>query len=291
MEVISFSGYIEDEKLQIARQFLIPKQIRENGLTPDLISIPEITVRHIIRDHTREAGVRQLERELGSICRKVARRVAEGKLDPVEVGLEELRSFLGQRKYRFGLMEEQDEIGTATGLVYTESGGDVISIEVSPLKGKDGRLTLTGQLGDVMKESAQAALSCIRARTRALDIDDEFYERLDIHIHVPAGAVPKDGPSAGITMAAALASALTGRPVRKDVAMTGEVTLRGRVLPIGGLKEKVLAAHRAGIRTVIMPAENDKDLEDIPQDVRDEMTFEQVSHLDEVLKLALLEKK
>ena len=174
--------------------------------------------------------------------------------------------------------------------MYTESGGDVISIEVSPLRGKDGRLTLTGQLGDVMKESAQAALSCVRARARALDIDDEFYERLDIHVHVPAGAIPKDGPSAGITLATALASALTGRAVRKDVAMTGEITLRGRVLPIGGLKEKVLAAHRAGIRTIIMPRENDKDLEDLPVNVRDEMTFQPVAHVDEVLKLALLDK-
>ncbi len=290
MEVISFSGYIEDEKLQIAKQFLVPKQIKENGLTEGQVTFPDAILGQIIREHTREAGVRNFERELGTICRKVARRVAEGNTEPVCIDKPEVRAFLGPRKFHYGTMEEQDEVGTATGLVYTESGGDVISIEVSPLRGKDGRLTLTGQLGDVMKESAQAALSCVRARARALDIDEDFYERLDIHIHVPAGAIPKDGPSAGITMATALASALTGRAVRKDVAMTGEITLRGRVLPIGGLKEKVLAAHRVGIRTVILPLENDKDLEDIPADVRAEMTFERVSHVDEVLRLALLPK-
>ena len=290
MEVIQFSGYIEDEKLQIAKQFLIPKQIKENGLTEGQIAIPDAMIGQIIREHTREAGVRNFERELGAICRKIARRVAEGSTDPVSIGPTEIRAFLGQRKFHYGVMEEQDEVGTATGLVYTENGGDIISIEVSPLRGKEGRLTLTGQLGDVMKESAQAALSCVRARARALDIDDEFYERLDIHVHVPAGAIPKDGPSAGITLATALASALTGRAVRKDIAMTGEITLRGRVLPIGGLKEKVLAAHRAGIRTIILPQENEKDLEDIPEDVRREMTFHTVSHVDEVLKLALLPK-
>jgi ATP-dependent Lon protease len=290
MEVISFSGYIEEEKLQIAKQFLLPKQIKENGLPEGQIAMDDASIRQIIREHTREAGVRNFERQLGTICRKVARRVAEGQTEPLSLTPTDLHTYLGARKYHYGVMEEQDEVGTATGLVYTESGGDVISIEVSPLRGKDGRLQLTGQLGDVMKESAQTALSCIRARARALDIDDEFYERLDIHVHVPAGAIPKDGPSAGITLATALASALTGRAVRKDVAMTGEITLRGRVLPIGGLKEKVLAAHRAGIRTVILPLENDKDLEEIPDDVRREMTFERVSHVDEVLKLALLPK-
>ncbi len=290
MEVISFSGYIESEKLQIAKQFLIPKQIKENGLKEDQITFEDAVIGQIIREHTREAGVRNFEREIGTICRKVARRVAEGQTDPVTIAPDDVRAYLGQRKFHYGVMEELDQVGTATGLVWTENGGDIIAIEVSPLRGKDGRLTLTGQLGDVMKESAQAALSCVRARARMLDIDDEFYERLDIHVHVPAGGTPKDGPSAGITLATALASALTGRPVRKDVAMTGEITLRGRVLPIGGLKEKVLAAHRAGIRTIIMPLENDKDLEDIPEDVRREMTFERVSHVDEVLKLALLEK-
>jgi len=290
MEVISFSGYIEDEKVQIAEKFLLPKQIKENGLPEGQVSIAEPMIRQIIREHTREAGVRSFERQLGTICRKVARKVAEGDTVPVTIGPEEIHAFLGPKAFHYGVMEEEDEVGTATGLVYTESGGDVISIEVSPLRSKDGRLTLTGQLGDVMKESAQAAMSCVRARAQALGIDEDRLEHLDIHVHVPAGAVPKDGPSAGITLATALASALTGRAVRKDVAMTGEITLRGRVLPIGGLKEKVLAAHRAGIRTIIMPRENSKDLEDLPVNVRTEMTFEQVAHVDEVLKLALLDK-
>ncbi len=290
MEVISFSGYIEDEKLEIARRFLVPKQIAENGLTEETLTIPDTMIRRIIREHTREAGVRNFERELASICRKVARRVAQGQKDAVEVNEEELRGFLGSRKFHYGVMEEQDEVGAATGLVYTESGGDVITIEVSPIRGKEGRLMLTGQLGDVMKESAQTALSYVRSRARMLGIDEDFSERTELHVHVPAGAIPKDGPSAGITLATALASAMSGRPIRKDVAMTGEITLRGRVLPIGGLKEKVLAAHRAGIRTVIIPAENEKDLEEIPDNVRREMTFCRVSHADEVLKIALLEK-
>ena len=291
MEVISFSGYTEDEKLQIAVNFLLPKQIKDHGLTPEQLQIPEATIRRIIREHTREAGVRNFERELANVCRKVARKVAQGSTEPVCVGDAELREFLGSRKYHYGVMEEDDEIGAATGLVYTEVGGDVISIEVSPMKGKDGRLILTGQLGDVMKESAQAAMSYVRSRADVLGLAPDFNEHLEIHVHVPAGAVPKDGPSAGITLATALASALTGRAVRKDIAMTGEITLRGRVLPIGGLKEKVLAAHRAGIRTIIMPAENEKDLEDLPGNIRTEMTFKPVTHADEVLKLALMDKK
>ena len=290
MEVISFSGYTEDEKVQIAEAFLIPKQIKDHGLTDAMISIPTETVRKIIREHTREAGVRNFERELASVCRKIARRVAQGDTAPVVVDDAELTKLLGSRKYHYGVMEELDEIGAATGLVYTEAGGDVIAIEVSPMKGKDGRLILTGQLGDVMKESAQAAMSYVRSRAEMLGLASDFNEHLEIHVHVPAGAVPKDGPSAGITLATALASALTGRPVRKDIAMTGEITLRGRVLPIGGLKEKVLAAHRAGIRTILMPAENEKDLEDLPENIKAEMTFEPVSHADQVLKLALLEK-
>lgn len=290
MEVISFSGYIEDEKAQIARQFLIPKQLKDHGLTEKNLEIEEEAVRRVIREHTREAGVRNLERELAAICRKVARKVAEGSVDHVCVGADDIQEYLGRRRYHYGAMEEQDQVGAATGLVFTEFGGDVVSIEVSLLRGKDGRLTLTGQLGDVMKESAQAALSYIRSKARYLELADDFYERTEIHLHVPAGAVPKDGPSAGITIATALASALTGRAVRKEVAMTGEITLRGRVLPIGGLKEKVLAAHRAGIRTVLFPAENEKDVEDIPQNVRDEMSLIQVSHMDEVLPRALEER-
>ncbi len=290
MEVISFSGYTEEEKVQIAEAFLIPKQIKDHGLTEAMVSIPTETVRKIIREHTREAGVRNFERELASVCRKIARKVAQGDTAPVTVGDTELRELLGSRKYHYGVMEELDEIGAATGLVYTEAGGDVIAIEVSPMKGKDGRLILTGQLGDVMKESAQAAMSYVRSRAEMLGLAPDFNEHLEIHVHVPAGAVPKDGPSAGITLATALASALTGRPVRKDIAMTGEITLRGRVLPIGGLKEKVLAAHRAGIRTILMPAENEKDLEDLPENIKAEMTFEPVTHADQVLKLALLDK-
>ncbi len=290
MEVITFSGYTEDEKVQIGQKFLIPKQIKDHGLTDAHIVIPEDTVRRIIREHTREAGVRGFEREIGALCRKIARRVASGKTELTTVGDAELREMLGPRKNSYGVMEELDEVGAATGLVYTESGGDVIAIEVSPMKGKDGRLILTGQLGDVMKESAQAAMSYVRSRAAMLGLAPDFNEHLEIHVHVPAGAVPKDGPSAGITLATALASALTGRPVRKDLAMTGEITLRGRVLPIGGLKEKVLAAHRAGIRTIILPLENENDLEDLPANIRAEMTFHPVAHADEVLPLALLEK-
>jgi len=288
MEVISFSGYTEDEKVEIARNFLVPKLVKDNGLPDGHLTMGDDTMRRLIREYTREAGVRNLEREISAICRKVARNLVQCQEDAVQVTPETLRDYLGPRRFQYGLMEEVDEIGAATGLVYTEVGGDVISIEATLMRGKDGRLTLTGQLGDVMKESAQAALSYIRSRARVLDIEDDFYERTEIHIHVPAGAIPKDGPSAGITMATAMVSALTKRPVRKDLAMTGEITLRGKVLPIGGLKEKVLAAHRAGIRTVIIPDENEKDLEDIPANIRQEMTFESVKTVDRVLELALI---
>lgn len=288
MEIIRFSGYIEDEKLQIARQFLIPKQIKTNGLTDKLIDIQDQAVRHVIREYTREAGVRNLEREIGTVCRKVAKEVAKGKATRTTVREKDVRKYLGAPKFFYGRAGEKDEVAISTGLVYTEFGGDIVSIEVVLMRSEKGSLMLTGQLGDVMKESAQAALTYVRSRARMLDVDEEFYSRSDIHIHVPEGAVPKDGPSAGITIATAIASALTKRPVRKEVAMTGEITLRGRVLPVGGIKEKILAAHRAGIRTVILPAENEKDLEDIPVNVRKEMTFQLVSHADEVLDLALL---
>jgi ATP-dependent Lon protease len=289
MEVIPFAGYIEDEKLQIALHYLVPKQLGENGLTSENIAFEDAALRKLIREYTREAGVRSLEREIASICRKVAKKVAEGKTDKVTIGADDLKTYLGARKYHYGMAEEKDEVGAATGLAYTEFGGDVMQIEVGLMKSNEGRLILTGQLGDVMKESAQAAMTYIRSRARILDIDEEFTQRTDVHIHVPAGAVPKDGPSAGITMATALASALTKRRIRKDVAMTGEITLRGRVLPIGGVKEKVLAAHRAGIRTVILPKENEKDLEEIPQNVGADMTFKLVEHADEVLSIALLD--
>jgi ATP-dependent Lon protease len=288
MEVIPFAGYIEDEKVAIAEQFLVPKQIREHGLTPKLLNISQDALRHIIRHYTREAGVRNLEREIATICRKIARGVAEGKRRRTVVTPRKLMDFLRQPKFHYGMAEEKDEVGAATGLVYTEFGGDIVSVEVGLMKSEEGRLILTGQLGDVMKESAQAALSYVRSKAGTLSIPEDFSNKMDVHIHVPAGAVPKDGPSAGITIAAALASALTKRPVRRDVAMTGEITLRGKVLPIGGLKEKVLAAHRAGLRTIIVPKENLKDLDEIPDYVRAELTFKAVEHMDEVLAIALL---
>lgn len=288
MEVIPFAGYIEDEKVCIAEQFLVPKQIKEHGLTPSKISIEQAALREIIRRYTREAGVRNLEREIATICRKVAKQVAEGRKSRTKVTVRKLKEYLGQPRYRYGMAEQKDEIGAVTGLVYTEFGGDIVSIEVGLMRSDEGKLILTGQLGDVMKESAQAALSYVRSKAKALNVEENFANKLDIHIHVPAGAVPKDGPSAGITMATALASALTKRPVRRDVAMTGEITLRGKVLPIGGLKEKVLAAHRAGIRTIVIPKDNVKDLEEIPEYVRREITFKPVEHADEVLRIALV---
>ena len=286
LEVIRFSGYIEEEKHHIATQFLIPKQVKENGLKPDQITFADEALRHIIREYTREAGVRNLEREVATICRKVAREVAEGEAASVKVTRNSLHKFLGPTKFRYGIAEKQDETGAATGLVYTEQGGDIITVEATLVPG-EGKLLLTGQLGDVMKESAQAALSYVRARARRLGVDDTFTRRYDVHVHVPAGAVPKDGPSAGITMATALASALTGRVVKRDVAMTGEITLRGKVLSIGGVKEKVIAAHRAGIKTVIIPKENEKDLHEIPANVRKKLRFVFVEHMDEVLAEAM----
>ena len=292
MEVIPFAGYIEDEKVCIAEQFLVPKQIKEHGLTPKRIAIKTDALRLIIRQYTREAGVRNLEREIAKVCRKVARKVAGGEAKgKTTITVKRLKDYLGQTKYHYGMAEEKDEVGTATGLVYTEFGGDIVSIEVGLMKSEEGELLLTGQLGDVMKESAQAALSYVRSKSELLNIPEDFSNHMDIHVHVPAGAVPKDGPSAGITMATALASALTKRPVRREVAMTGEITLRGKVLPIGGLREKVLAAHRAGIRTIVIPKENLKDLEEIPDYVRAELTFKPVEHMDEVLHIALLNGK
>ena len=288
MEVIAFAGYTEEEKLHIASQFLFPKQRKDHGLTAENLEITEAALLSLVREYTREAGVRNLEREIAALCRKVARRVAGGDVGKVVIDADTLKEFLGQRRYHYGVMEEQDQIAAATGLVYTEFGGDIVTIEVSLLKGHEGRVQLTGQLGDVMKESAQTALSFVRSRAAELGFDEEFYRKQDVHVHVPAGGVPKDGPSAGITLATAIASALTRRPVRKEVAMTGEITLRGRVLPVGGIKEKVLAAHRAGIRTVVLSKENEKDLEELPDNVREEMCFRFVSHADEVLAFALL---
>lgn len=287
MEVIYISGYTEIEKEQIAKSYLIPKQLEEHGLNKQQLQIQGASILKVIRHYTREAGVRSLERTIGTLCRKAAKQIVSGKKQKVVITAKNLEEYLGPEKYRFGRAEETDQVGVATGLAWTETGGDTLSIEVSLLPGK-GKLTLTGQLGDVMKESAQAAFSFIRSRAEALNIDPDFYEKVDIHIHVPEGAIPKDGPSAGITMATALVSALTDIPVSRFVAMTGEITLRGRVLPIGGLKEKALSAHRAGIQHVIIPKDNEKDLEEIPKSVRKDLTFTAVSRMDEVLKLALV---
>lgn len=289
MEVLYISGYTELEKENIARQYLIPKQREEHGLAEDQLRINADAIRKIIREYTREAGVRNLERTIGTLCRKAARELVSGKKKKTVITARNLSRYLGSERYLYGRAEEEDQIGAATGLAWTETGGDTLNIEVSVLPGK-GQLTLTGKLGDVMKESAQAAFSYIRSRAKELDIEPDFHEKHDIHIHVPEGAIPKDGPSAGITMATALVSALTRIPVSREVAMTGEITLRGRVLPIGGLKEKALAAHRAGITHVIIPQENKKDLEDIPKSVRRDLTFSLVRHMDEVLKLALVGK-
>lgn len=289
MEIISIPGYTEVEKLHIAKQHLIPKQLKEHGLKKAQLQIRDDALIKLIRLYTREAGVRGLERQIAAICRKAARMIVSEEKNRVVITIKQLEVLLGKPRFRYGLMEEEDQIGTATGLAYTASGGDILSIEVSLAKGK-GKLTLTGKLGDVMKESAQAAFSYIRSRADQFNINANFHEKYDIHIHVPEGATPKDGPSAGITMATALVSALTGRPVKRDVGMTGEITLRGRVLPIGGLKEKSLSAHRSGITTVIIPKDNEKDLDDIPESVRNELRFIPVTHLDEVLEYALLEE-
>ncbi|SDH76650.1 endopeptidase La [Alteribacillus bidgolensis] len=289
MEIISIAGYTEIEKQGIAKGYLLPKQIKEHGLTKGKIQVKDDALLKLIRYYTREAGVRSLEREIATVCRKAAKKIVSGERKRVIVTPNTIEEMLGKPKFRYGQAEDVDQIGAATGLAYTTGGGNTLSIEVSLAKGK-GELTLTGKLGDVMKESAQAAFSYIRSRVDDLKIEPDFYEKYDIHIHVPEGATPKDGPSAGITMATALISALTGRKVKKEVGMTGEITLRGRVLPIGGLKEKSMSAHRAGLKKVIIPKENEKDLEDIPESVREDLMYITVSHLDEVLKHALGEE-
>ena len=289
MELISLAGYTEIEKLHIAKEHLLPKQLKENGLTKGQLQVRDQAILELIRRYTREAGVRNLERMLATLCRKTAKIIISKTKKRVIVTGKNLEEFIGKPYYRYGMMEKENQVGTATGLAYTVAGGDILSIEVTYYKGK-GNLTLTGKLGDVMQESAQAAFSYVRSRVDALHIEPDFYEKYDIHIHVPEGATPKDGPSAGITIATALVSALTNRAVKKEVGMTGEITLRGRVLPIGGLKEKSLSAHRAGITTIIIPKENEKDIDDIPEDVSKELTFIPVSHLDEVLRHALVEE-
>jgi ATP-dependent Lon protease len=287
MELIHIPGYTEEDKVEIARQYLIPKQLKKHGLSEKNLEISEGSVRRMIREYTREAGVRNLERSISAICRKVAREVVKDRNKEIKLTRQNLQKYLGIPRYRYGSAEKDDEIGVATGLAWTESGGDLLSIEITLMKGK-GKMTLTGQLGDIMQESAKAAMSYIRSRADELGLDEDFYEDVDIHIHVPEGAIPKDGPSAGIAMATALASAFTKTPVRRDVTMTGEITLRGRVLPVGGVKEKMLAAHRAGIKHMLMPAENRRDLSDIPQNVRRKVEVKLVEHMDEVLDMALL---
>jgi len=289
MEVLQLSGYTNEEKLEIARKFLIPRQLQDNGISNSRLEISDDAVLRIIAQYTKEAGLRNCEREIASICRKVARKIAEGKKELARVTRANLHLFLGPPKFLPEPEQEQHEIGVATGVAWTSAGGEVLYIESSLSKGR-GNLTLTGQLGEVMKESAQAAVSYARSQAKKLGIEEDFYQRLDIHIHVPAGAIPKDGPSAGITMATSLISALTKRPVSRDVAMTGEITLRGRVLPVGGLKEKCLAAFRAGIRTIIVPERNQKDLEEIPKPLRRKLRFFPVKNMSDVLKIALLDK-
>ncbi|HHS84323.1 MAG TPA: AAA family ATPase, partial [Gammaproteobacteria bacterium] len=289
MEVIRIPGYTEDEKLNIAMRYLVPKQLKANGLKENEITITESALRDIIRYYTREAGVRSLEREIAKICRKVVKEVLLNK--PVRrkktsISARNLDKYLGVRRFRFGRAEEQDQVGQVTGLAWTEVGGDLLTIETAVVPGK-GKHQVTGQLGDVMKESITAAMSVVRARSQILGIKPDFYEKHDIHIHVPEGAIPKDGPSAGIGMCTALVSALTGIPVRADVAMTGEITLRGEVLAIGGLKEKLLAALRGGIKIVIIPEENRKDLTEIPENVIEELDIRPVRWIDEVLAIAL----
>ncbi|MFB5282242.1 endopeptidase La [Peribacillus sp. Hz7] len=286
MEIITIAGYTEIEKLHIARDHLLVRQLENHGLQKNQLQVREDALIKIIRYYTREAGVRSLERQLASVCRKTAKIIVSGERKRVIVSEKNVEEFLGKTIFHYGQAEEEDQIGVATGLAYTAVGGDTLQIEVSLSPGK-GKLVLTGKLGDVMKESAQAAFSFVRAKSEELHIDPDFNEKYDIHIHVPEGAVPKDGPSAGITMATALISALTNRPIRKEVGMTGEITLRGRVLPIGGLKEKSLAAHRAGITKIILPQDNEKDIDDIPESVRSDLQFVLVSHVDQVLEHAL----
>ncbi len=289
MEIIFLSSYTELEKIEICRNHLVPKQLKEHGISHLNINFAESALVELIHHYTREAGVRNLEREIATLVRKSARKYLESdkKVKDIKIGSKEVQELLGPRKYKYGLMEHEHQIGVATGLAWTEVGGDMLAIEVSLMPGK-GKLTITGKLGDVMQESAQAAYSYVRSRAEAMGLPRDFYQNLDIHIHVPEGATPKDGPSAGITMATALTSALTLKPVSKEVAMTGEITLRGHVLEIGGLKEKLLAAHRAGIKRVIIPADNEKDLYDVPKAVLKDLEIIPASHVDDVLQYALI---
>ncbi len=286
METLILSGYTEEEKIKIAQQYLIPRQLRENSLRPGEIEITEEAIRRIIRDYTREAGVRNLEREIGAGCRKVVVKVAEGHTGKTVISEENVTEFLGKPKYFFAAAERTQIPGVATGLAWTATGGDILFIEATRMPGGKG-FTVTGKLGDVMKESAQAALSYVRSKSEELGIAQDFFENSDIHLHIPAGSIPKDGPSAGVTIATALASLLTGQPVRSDVGMTGEITLRGQVLPVGGIKEKVLAANRTGLSTVIIPKRNEADLDELPPEVREKMRFILADKVEQVFDAAL----
>jgi ATP-dependent Lon protease len=289
MEVIQLPGYTQLEKLRIAQQFLVPKQLENHGLSAKQLTFEEEALVRLIQAFTREAGVRNVEREIASIARKVARKVASKPRTKVTVKAGELEDYIGPARFDYGQLEEEDQIGIVTGLVVSDAGGDIVQVEATKMEGKDDFI-LTGQLGSVMQESARAGLSYLRSRCKALGLDPALFEKQTIHVHVPAGATPKDGPSAGVTMATAMASLLTGRPVRRDIAMTGEITLRGRVLPIGGLKAKLLAAHLAGVETVLIPKRNEKDLVDVPDDVRKQLTIVPVDHMDQVLAAALLDE-
>ena len=286
MEVLELPGYTEPEKLEIAKRFLVPRQLSEHGINKEQLSITDEVLTAMIRGYTREAGLRNLERQIAEICRKAARHIAQGQNGKVAVSPDDLHGYLGPEKFRHELAEEKDEVGVIPGLAWTPSGGEILFVEAMTVPGR-GNLTLTGHLGEVMKESAQAAMTYIRSRTKALELPEDFRSKCDVHVHIPGGAIPKDGPSAGVTVATALASALTKRPAKRTVAMTGEITLRGKVLPIGGVRDKILAAHRAGIKTVILPEENRKDLEEVPDHVKETLSFVWVDHMDQVLNEAL----
>jgi len=286
MEIIPFPGYTEEEKFHIAKKYLLPKQIEAHGLKKTQISFSDSALAKIVREYTKEAGVRELERQIAAVCRKVAKKVAEGKDKKYETTEKNLNQYLGIVKYRPLMLEKKDEIGLVNGLAVTEAGGETLIIESTLMPGK-GHLILTGHLGQVMKESAQAAVSYSRSVAEKFGLKDNFYEKSDVHIHVPAGAIPKDGPSAGIAMATSVISALTKKPVRHDIGMTGEITLRGRVMEIGGVKEKVLAAHRGGLKEIVLPDGNKKDLEDVPKNIKKDLKIHLVSDMDTVLKIAL----
>ena len=287
MEIIDFTSYTEEEKVQIAKQYLVPKQLKENGLKGSQARFSDAVLKTIIQGYTRESGVRTLEKTIGAVCRKIGTSLLLNTEKPMTVSVKNLATLLGPIKFLPTQLNKEDEIGLVTGLAWTQVGGEVLETEAVAVKGK-GHLMLTGQLGDVMKESAEAGVTYIRSRAKALGLPEDFYTQYDFHIHLPEGAIPKDGPSAGITMATALVSALTGKPVRHDVAMTGEITLRGTVLPIGGVKEKVIAAHRAGIKKILLPEKNKRDMVDVPQSVKDDVEFVFVHHMDEVLAQALV---